>query len=150
MGVIGKHHEYNHGILSGSVTYEQIRGINLNNTAWGFNYYEWSAIHKACIVTFSLLMVYHIYIHWNWYKEIIRRHLIHKNKEVFTLSAIFLIAALTGFASWLVSLVSNSVTLRYTIIEIHDKITLALIIYFILHVIRRKKWFAASYRKIKI
>lgn len=104
--------------------HEQSSGIDTLNTVWGIIYTDWSTIHKIVVVLFSLLMIFHI-----------------KNKQVKTLSILFLLVAITGFVPWLIDLSGSSVTLRLFFIEIHDKIALILVIYLILHIIKRRKWF---------
>jgi 2-oxoglutarate ferredoxin oxidoreductase subunit delta len=136
-------------IHSGVVQYEEVRKINPDKIVCGFNYSGWSALHKWAVVFFSLLIIYHIYTHWRWYKGVISKHLIGKNVQVITLSVLFLLAAVTGIIPWLIDLYGGPVGVRIALIEIHDKLTLLLIIYFILHVIKRSKWYAAAYAKLK-
>jgi len=104
--------------------HEHAIGIDPLNTVWGIIYTDWSTIHKIVVVLFSLLMIFHI-----------------KNKQVKTLSILFLLVAITGFVPWLIDLSGSSGTLRLFFIEIHDKIALILVIYLILHIIKRRKWF---------
>lgn len=127
----------------------QIRAFDTNKTIWDLNYYEWSTVHKVVIVLFSLLMVYHFYIHWNWYKGVLSKRLIGKNIQVITLSTLFLLVAGTGIVPWLIDLSGNTSNLRFILIEIHDKLTLILIIYLILHLIKRTKWFRTAYAKLR-
>lgn len=136
-------------IHSGAAQYEEVRKIDPDKIVCGFNYSGWSAAHKFAVVSFSLLMIYHIYTHWNWYKGVIYKHLIGKNAQVITLSILFLLAAVTGLIPWFVDLYGGPVVVRISLIEIHDKLTLVLIIYFILHIIKRSKWYAAAYAKLK-
>lgn len=136
-------------IHSGAARYEEVRKIDPDRIVCGFNYSGWSAAHKLAVVFFSLLMIYHIYTHWNWYKGVISKRLIGKNVQVVTLSVLFMLTAVTGLVPWLVDLYSGPVVVRISLIEIHDKLTLVLIIYFILHIIKRSKWYAAAYAKLK-
>jgi hypothetical protein len=78
-----------HEIQSHTEHYEQIRGFDKLNTVWGINYSNWSTIHKFAIVFFSGLMIYHILIHWKWYKVVVSKHLINKNIQMITLSILF-------------------------------------------------------------
>jgi hypothetical protein len=104
--------------------HEHTRGFETSKAIWGIIYNDWSTIHKIVVVLFSLLMIFHI-----------------KNKQVITLSILFLLVAITGFVPWFIDLSGNSVTSRLIFIEIHDKIALILVIYLILHIIKRRKWF---------
>lgn len=108
----------------------------------------WSDIHKFAAVSFSLLMVYHIYAHRKWYKVVISKQLFGKNRQVIMLSVLFLLVAGSGFLPWFIDLSGGINALRFIIIEIHDKIALLLIIFLVLHLIKRNKWFVATYKKI--
>jgi len=108
----------------------------------------WSTIHKFVIVFFFLLMIYHTYVHWKWYKGIITKHLIGKNRQVIILSVLFLLVAVTGLIPWFIDLSGSTSILRMLFIEIHDKITFILIVFFILHFVKRAKWYATAYKKL--
>jgi 2-oxoglutarate ferredoxin oxidoreductase subunit delta len=130
-----------------SMTYEQVNEIDTNRTVCGLNYQNWSTIHKFSIVFFSLLMIYHIYVHWKWYKRIISKHLVSKNIQVFTLSVLFILVTCTGLIPWFIQLSGGAVFSRFIMIEIHDKLALILVIFIILHIIKRKKWFTTVYKQ---
>jgi hypothetical protein len=149
MGSSEPHHGNRHEVQPQSVNYEQDRGIDTLKTVWGFNYHQWSTIHKLFIVLFSLIMIYHFYIHWKWYKGVIKKHLIRKNIQVITLTLLFLLVALTGLIPWFIDLSGSKSVWRFILIEIHDKLTLVLIIYLILHFINRSKWFKTTYSRLK-
>jgi hypothetical protein len=111
---------------------------------WGFAYNNWSFFHKSSIVVFSFLMLFHIISHWKWYKIIVNKRLIAKNKQTIILSVIFILTAVTGYTAWFGGLTggetsSNAMILRKTFIEIHDKLAIIFTIYIILHVIKRMK-----------
>ena len=129
-----------HEAQAQSMQYEQLRKIDTNKIVCGFNYPDWSAIHKFAIVCLSLLMMYHLYAHWKWYKGVITKRLIHKNTQVIILSVLFLLVAITGYIPWFVDLSGSTSILRMLFIEIHDKIALVLIIFLFVHIIQRLKW----------
>lgn len=145
---MGGHQEDVHGAQPQSIPYEQLRVIDTTKIVCGFNYTDWSTIHKVVIVLFSLLMIYHTYIHWKWYKGVITKHLIGKNRQVIILSALFLFVSVTGLVPWLIDLSGGTGSLRMLFIEIHDKITLILIVFLILHIIKRLKWFSSTFEKM--
>ena len=149
MGNSGPHIENRHEIQAQSLQYEQQRGIDELKTIWGFTYHNWSTIHKVAIVLFSLLMIYHFYSHWKWYKGVIRKNLISKNSQVIILSVLFLLVALTGIIPWIIDLSGSKIMLRYILIEIHDKLTLILIFFLVLHFAKRSKWYRAWENTIK-
>lgn len=137
------------GIHSQSIQYEQFREIDTNKIVCGFNYSVWSTIHKSIIVLFLLLIIYHIYVHWKWYKGVITKHLIGKNRQVVILSVLFLLVAITGLIPWFFDLSGNISIFRIFFIEVHDKLTLILIVFLFLHIIKRYKWFFTRYIKLK-
>jgi 2-oxoglutarate ferredoxin oxidoreductase subunit delta len=149
MGGPDEHHIITFEIQSQSMQYEQLREIDTNKIVWGFNYFAWTTIHKSVIVFFSLLMIYHTYVHWKWCNSVITKHLIGKNKQVIILSVLFLLVAVTGFVSWIIDLSGSTSIFRMLFIEIHDKLTFVLIVFFVLHFIKRAKWFSAAYAKLK-
>jgi hypothetical protein len=144
---MGSHPDNNKAYIP-PVSYEQIQGIDLNKTVWVFNYSCWSAIHKVAIVFFSLFMINHIYNHWKWYKEVISKRLIGKNKQVIIFSGFFMLVVITGPGSWLIDLICYNGVMRFIFIEIHDKLTLIFIIYLVLHILKKIKWFRKAYLKL--
>lgn len=119
------------------------------NHVFGIGYHDWSNIHKFSIVTLSLLMIFHTYLHWKWYRIVIKKRLIAKNKQVLTLSGIFLLVAMTGFIPWIIDFLDGSKMIWKGFIEIHDKLAIILTLYLILHVIKRLKWFLITFEKLK-
>lgn len=148
MGEHGEHQSGTRGMQFESMQYEQLRGIDTSKIVCGLNYPGWAVTHKFVIVLFTLLMIYHVYIHWKWYKGVITKHLIHKNKQVIILSILFLLVAVTGFIPWFIDLSGSTSIFRMLFIEIHDKITFVLIVFFVLHIIKRIKWYSNTYKKI--
>lgn len=132
-----KYHMGNHG------------NIVITDNVFGINYHSWSAIHKISIVVLSLLMIYHAYKHWNWYKAVITKRLIKKNQQVLILSLLFVWVAITGLTPWLINLLHGDEIQRKIFIEIHDKLAIILSFYLVLHIIKRLKWFFSTFEKIK-
>jgi len=121
--------------------------IVVNDYVFGINYNCWSDIHKISIVVLSALMIYHIYQHWKWYKIVITKKLVTKNRQVIILSSLFVLVAITGFVPWLIDFLKGDEMLRKVFIEIHDKLAIILSVYLILHIIKRLKWFFLPLRK---
>jgi hypothetical protein len=132
-----------------SLQYEQLRGIDTIKAIWGLRYSGWTIVHKFSIVFFSLFMLYHIYAHWKWYKGVVVKHLIGKNIQVTIISILFLIVALTGIIPWFIDLSGSTNLLRFIFIELHDKFALVLIIFLIIHLVKRMKWYLSAYKKLK-
>jgi hypothetical protein len=122
--------------------------IATNDYVFGISYYGWSDIHKISIVIFSLLIFSHIFLHRKWYKVVIKKKHVAKNIQVFTLSIIFILVAITGLIPWFFDLMNGDVMLRKAFIEIHDKLAIILSVYLILHVIKRLKWFFTTFEKM--
>jgi ferredoxin len=149
---MGGHEEHQFGsneMQFESMQYEQLRGIDTSKIVCGLNYSGWATTHKFVIVIFSLLIIYHTYVHWKWYRGVLTKHLIGKNKQVIILSVLFLLVAVTGLIPWFIDLSGSTSIFRMLFIEIHDKITLILIVFFVLHFIKRVKWFSKTYTKLK-
>jgi len=115
---------------------------------FGINYEGWTDFHKISIVMLSALMIYHIQKHWKWYKVVIMKKLFTKNRQVIILSGFFLLAAITGIIPWLTDMMNGDEMQRKVFIEIHDKITLFLSFYLIVHVIKKSKWFFTNIEKM--
>lgn len=142
-------HQNNVQEITSQIPYEQMREIDTTKVVCALHYPDWSITHKYVIVLFSLLMIYHIYIHWKWYKGIVKKHLIGKHIQVSILSVLFVLVALTGLIPWFIDLSGGKSILRFGLIEIHDKLALVLVVYLFLHLIKRKKWFSNTYAKLK-
>ena len=122
--------------------------INTTDKFWGLNYFNWSGIHKFFGVVMSLLMAYHILLHWKWFKNVLLKKLFKKNIQVLILSVIFIVTCLSGFIPWLLLPENGNDFTRRFLIEIHDKTGLILIVYLVLHVSKRFKWFKSTYAKL--
>ena len=106
----------------------------MNKMVYGISYSGWTMIHKVSIILISFLVVFHIGQHWKWYRTVVSKGLLAKNKLVSILSVIFLIVALTGYLSWFIDLAGNAPIVRKTFLEIHDKVAIVFFIYLFLHV----------------
>ncbi len=131
-----KYHLHRHG------------NIQNNNFVLGINYHGWSLLHKISITLLSLLITYHIYQHWKWYKTIIKKRLFAKNQQVLIFSTLFILVAITGLIPWCIDSLTGNAIQRKTFIEIHDKIAIILSLYLILHIIKKMKWYSAAFKKI--
>lgn len=132
-----KYHMGNHG------------NISINDIVFGINYHGWSVVHKISIVVLSLLMIYHIYQHWKWYKAVITKRLFAKNQQVLLFSLLFVLVAITGLTPWFIDLLKGDDIQRKAFIEIHDKLAIILSIYLVLHIVKRLKWYFTTFEKIK-
>ncbi len=113
----------------------------------GLSYKSWTDIHKVSIVIFTMTMIFHIYLHWKWYKAVILKRLIKKNQQVIVLSVLFFFVSISGLIPWFIDLVNGNQVLRKSIIEVHDKLAIIFSIYLILHIINRVKWFFFTFKR---
>lgn len=118
------------------------------NTVLGFAFNEWSVIHKVSIVIMTLTMIYHTFTHWKWYKGVIKKHLINKNKVSIYITEVFILVAITGLVPWFFTLFEGLEHARNGFIEIHDKLTFLLIALMVLHLIKKFKWYYTSFLKL--
>ena len=123
--------------------------IDTSSIVFGITYIDWSNIHKISIVLLSVFMIFHFALHWKWYITVIKRNLLSKNKQVIILSILFTMVAITGYVPWIIKISEGNDIIRKFFIEIHDKLALILIIYLILHVRKRLKWFGAALNRFK-
>jgi hypothetical protein len=132
-----------------AVSYEQMTGFDSHVPVFGISYYNWSFLHKISIVCFSLCVLYHIHFHWGWFRCVFKNRMTGRNVQVITLSFLFLAVAFTGLVPWCINLVGGAATSRLLFIEIHDKLTLLLIIYLVLHVIKRAFWYRKTFETLR-
>ncbi len=115
--------------------------IDIYKIVWGLPYPQWSDIHAFSSIFVALLTAWHVAQHWAWYKTVVRKKLWGRNRQVLTLTAIFVVVAFTGFVPWGIKICNGDGAIRKTFIEIHDKLALVLCIYLILHVVKRFRWY---------
>lgn len=113
-----------------------------NRIVLWLDYADWSVVHKIVIVIFVLSVVYHIYVHRKWYKAVLGKpYLCKKNRQVLLFSGLFILSTITGLIPWIIDVFGMSQFSRIIFIEIHDKISLILFVFILLHAIRRAKRF---------
>ena len=120
----------------------------VNEYVFGVGYSGWNDIHKFSIVILSILAVYHVVLHWKWFKAVFSKKLFSKNLQVITFTLLFILAAVTGLIPWIIDLLGMSEFSRKVFIEIHDKIAIILSVYIIMHIVKRHKWFFNTLAKM--
>ena len=124
--------------------------IDTSHLIMGLNYFNWADFHKISIVLVSIGMIFHIILHWKWYKSIVpNKKLVVKNQQAVILTMVFILVAMTGYISWFIKLSGGPELNRKFFMEIHDKITWVLLVYLIFHITKRFKWFFTAFKKIK-
>ena len=124
-------------------------GDGINPVVLGLNHHDWSLFHKVSSIVLSLLMIYHIYKHWKWYKNVLAKKLFRKNIQVLIFSVLFILVTITGLTSWGIHLFEGDRALRRTIIEFHDRSSMILSIFLILHIVTRIKWYFKTYKQLR-
>ncbi len=124
-------------------------GIETDNTVLGIGYYNWTNIHKISIIIISILVTYHFFLHWKWYKTIIIKKLAARNKLQIILSIVFILVAITGYIPWIINLSGGSEIVRKFFIEIHDKIAILLFVLLTIHLTNRLKWYITTLDRLK-
>lgn len=124
-------------------------GIETDNMVLGIGYNDWTNIHKISIIVFSILVTYHFFIHWKWYKTILIKKLVARNKLQIILSSGFILVAITGYIPWIINLSGGSDIARKFFIEIHDKIAILLFVLLTIHLTNRLKWYITSLDRLK-
>ena len=94
-------------------------------------------------------MLFHIIVHWKWYKINVKKSRMAKNNQVVILSVVFIFVAITGYIPLVINLIGGHEILRKAFIEVHDKLTFIFLLYLILHVTKRFRWFMSTFEKIK-
>lgn len=119
----------------------QHEGITHSTEFLGLNYYGWADFHKIAIVIITLLIGFHTVLHLKWYKTVIRKNLLAKNKQVIILTVLFFLVAITGYLPWFIHMANGSEMIRKILMELHDKLTIFLFIFILIHIFGRFKWF---------
>lgn len=114
----------------------------------GMNYCGWSDLHVVAMLAVSLLMIIHVTLHWKWYVTVVRARRFTKHRLVLTLTLVFVVVALTGYAPWLIRLTGGAELARRAVVEVHDKLALVLCVYLGIHTFRNLPWFLRAARKL--
>lgn len=110
----------------------------------------WSNIHTISSLAFSMFIIIHIYMHRKWFQTIYRKKLLKKNRRPLILSLVTIVVAITALVAWISKITMENSEIRTIFVEIHDKIAVVLIVLLFMHVIKRKKWYFKTYRKLNL
>lgn len=105
----------------------------------GLNRAQWLVLHKILSVFLAMGVTIHGIQHISWFQRVLRMAANFRSKTTkitLLISAIFTCSAATGFIAWL--LVPTSAERNLT--ELHDKISLLLIILFVMHLANHRPW----------
>jgi magnesium-transporting ATPase (P-type) len=113
-------------------------GKTYSETTFGINGNLWLNIHIVFAVISFVMITLHLSLHLNWFKKLFSGKL--KNKywiRNLILVFLFLFAILTSFIPLLFLSESNTAT---TMLGIHNKLGLLMIIFFVIHILSYFKW----------
>ena len=101
-----------------------IAGHSANHEIW----HNWASAHVLSNILFLLLGLYHMKVHWPWYKVLLQRGLGKKSKISLLLSVIFILVILSGLLLLTVNGANSDTGLM------HYKMGLLLIVFSIIHI----------------
>ncbi len=95
-------------------------------------------------------IIFHCILHWKFISAVAKKIFIKKSgfKLSFLLFVIYLATVLTSFASWLFFNQGDSA--RFVLVEIHDKVALLLVVFSVLHLVKRSGWMIRNFQNIKM
>ncbi|QZT38879.1 hypothetical protein K5X82_08240 [Halosquirtibacter xylanolyticus] len=123
---------------------------DVNHYSLGINYEGWISIHKTSISILSILMIFHIISHRQFYNVIIKNRLLKKNRHILMLSFCFALAVITGLSPWLIEIYFGRNEACKIIIEIHDKIAIIYTSYLIHHIYIKMRKYKLKIDKMRI
>ncbi len=116
----------------------------------GLNRYEWLLLHKITAVISIIGLSIHLFLHMSWLKTVLLKKSYKKpnrnTKITMWLLILAVATALTGIIPWLLAPATSHA--RHSVIDIHDKIGIILIILFVLHIINHLKWITYTFSDI--
>ncbi len=130
------YHMGGHGLINTSVRYLEM------------DYYSWAMIHKASILLITPLFITHTILHWNWYRSIVKGKKLKGKNKTLILTSLFMMVALTGYLSWIIHIAEGSEMIRKLMIELHDKLTILLFVFLLIHIAGRLRWFKNLFRDL--
>lgn len=110
------------------------------SVAFALNRAEWNAVHVWTSLFFLLVTIYHVWVHRKWYVNAFKRNLLAKHRPTILLTVITFLVVLSGLMPLFILYFDGNSTLRFSIIEIHDKIAILFLFVVVRHTIKRFKW----------
>lgn len=112
---------------------------------FGIDGYQWLWIHRITAIINIPIILVHLLWHLHWFKMLISLRFKGKNSGMnFTLFIVFILCAFTALLAWLVY---RDSPVAEILREVHNKLGLLLIFFFIIHLSSYFKWFVNMTRK---
>lgn len=108
---------------------------------FALNRVEWNAVHVWASVFFLFATLYHAWVHRKWYENVLGRNLLAKHRPTLILTVLTLLVVVSGLIPLFILYLGGSSILRFSIIEIHDKVAIIFFIVAIRHTTKRFKWY---------
>ena len=112
---------------------------------FGIDGYQWLWIHRITAIANVPIIAVHLFFNIHWFKMLFSLRFKGKNSGMnFTLFVIFLLCLITAFLAWLVY---SEKPLAEVLQEVHSKLGLLLIFFFMLHLGTFFRWFINMTKK---
>ena len=133
-------------LASGILVLRYHGGMDYNKLTLGLNGNQWLKAHQLLALVVIPLVMLHLWLHGYWLKKLFRlKKASGKNHDMnLALFIVFVLTVLTALISWLVFDGKPAADLLR---EIHNKLGLALLFFFAIHLINYFKWLANMTRK---
>ena len=112
----------------------------------GIDGYQWLWIHRITALAIIPIILVHLLMHLHWLKMLVK--LQFKGKNSGTNLTLFIVFFLTAFTALLAWFVFGDSPLAEILREVHNKLGLLLIFFFIFHLINYFRWFINMTGKI--
>ena len=133
-------------LFTGIITLRYHSGFDYNLLTIGLNGDQWLKIHQVTAFVVIPLIVIHLLMHIHWLKQLFTFKMKGKNSGMnLTLLIVFLMCALTAFLAWFVF---EGTKLAEALREVHTKLGLLLIIFFVIHLSNYFKWLVNMTKKM--
>ncbi len=132
-------------LVSGLIVLRYHSGTDYEQLSLGINGHLWLKVHRITALVVVPLIVVHLWMHKHWLKSLVTL----KTKGKFggtnmTLFFLFLFCLLTALLAWLVF---EDTKLGEALREVHSKLGLLLIVFFVAHISNYYKWLLNMTRK---
>lgn len=125
-------------LFTGIIVLRYHSGFDYEFNTIGLNGHQWLKVHQVTALIVIPLIVTHLLMHMHWLKQLLTFKMKGKNSGMnLTLLIIFLMCALTALLAWFVF---DGTKLAEALREVHTKLGLLLIIFFLIHLSNYFKW----------
>lgn len=132
-------------LFTGIVVLRYHSGTARETLTFGYNGQKWLEIHRIMMFIIIPVIGIHLWMHAHWLKNLVTLSLKGKNSGLnLTLFIVFLMCAVTAILGWTVL---NGTPLGEVLVEVHSKLGLLLIFFFIIHMSNYFKWLVNMTRK---